>query len=341
MWVVCGNSRVRGHELSRSLSRIEVTGREVRVILTLDLLDLQGVSGLGPSRVSYEQLDASIEQVFGLVKQHFHVRAPGEPLTLTLERYELVEDGHVLEMEIREVFASDVSRMDLTSTLHTIAIRPDHHHLATIQFGGRSNQVVLDRGAEKASFDAAGAGLQDTFMSFVLLGIKHIVTGYDHLAFLLCLLIAAPTVRSLIRVVTAFTIGHSVTLALATFNLVVLPSRLVETAIALSIAYIAVENLLSIRPIDRSRVVFLFGLVHGLGFANILREMHLPPSGVAISLFSFNIGVELGQIAFVLLAYPVTLSIASLPFRATVRQAVSVSVMCLSVYWVIQRAFFG
>ena len=113
---------------------------------------------------------------------------------------------------------------------------------------------------------------------------EHIITGYDHLAFLLLLVLAATSVRSLVVIVTSFTIAHSVTLGLATFDIVVLPGRLVESAIALSIAYVALENLLRVRALPRHYVTFLFGLLHGFGFSNVLREMELPRSDLALSL---------------------------------------------------------
>ena len=141
----------------------------------------------------------------------------------------------------------------------------------------------------------AGAGLRD----FVRLGVEHILTGWDHLAFLLALLVAARGVLSLLGVVTAFTLAHSLTLALAAFDVVVLPGRLVEAAIAASIVFAGLDGLLR-EPHTPWMAAFGFGLVHGLGFAGFLRETFLGAPSKLVALLGFNLGVELGQLAFVL-----------------------------------------
>ena len=127
--------------------------------------------------------------------------------------------------------------------------------------------------------------------SFFLLGIEHILTGYDHLLFLLALILRGGNLWSLFKIITAFTIAHSITLALAALNIVMLPERLVEATIALSIAYVAAENLFMRKAVShRWAVSFLFGLVHGFGFSNVLRELGLPKEGLLWSLLNFNLG---------------------------------------------------
>jgi hypothetical protein len=179
-----------------------------------------------------------------------------------------------------------------------------------------------------------------TFWRFTRLGVEHIFTGYDHLAFLLGLLVATTTLGSLVKIVTSFTLAHSITLALATFNLVALPSRLTESLIAVSIGYIAAENLLDFRAMKRYYVTFLFGLVHGFGFSTVLRDMELPRSSLALSLFSFNFGVEIGQITFVLLIFPLVQDLVKSGWNR-LKPAVSAGIACLAVYWFVQRAFMG
>ena len=151
---------------------------------------------------------------------------------------------------------------------------------------------------------------------------------------------ATATLGSLVKIITSFTIAHSITLALATFSVVVLPSRLTESLIALSIAYVAAENLLDFRAMKRYYITFLFGLVHGFGFSSVLREMDLPKSGLALSLFSFNLGVEIGQITFVLLIFPLVQDLVKSGWTR-LKPAVSIGVACLAIYWFVQRAFLG
>src|SRR6185503_11254312 len=138
-----------------------------------------------------------------------------------------------------------------------------------------------------------------TFAGFLKLGVEHIWTGYDHLMFLFALLLVCPDFKSAIQVVTFFTVAHSITLAFATLNLVWVSGRVVEPAIAASIVYVGVENLIrSEGPKGRWLITFLFGLIHGFGFASILRDLGVASSttGVTVPLVAFNLGVEAGQI---------------------------------------------
>jgi hypothetical protein len=153
---------------------------------------------------------------------------------------------------------------------------------------------------------------------FLLLGVEHIFTGYDHLLFLLALLLMsgltmtnAPAERGrrgllhLLAIVTSFTVAHSITLIVAALEWVALPPRIVESGIALTIVVVSVENILRRQARHRWLLTFAFGLVHGFGFAHVLREIGLPRGGLILSLLSFNVGVELGQVAVVALLYPV------------------------------------
>jgi hypothetical protein len=205
---------------------------------------------------------------------------------------------------------------------------------------GILHEAILDSRTREATFTGVKTTKLQTLWRFVRLGVEHIFTGYDHLAFLLGLLVATATLGSLVKIITSFTIAHSITLALATFNLVILPTRLTESLIALSIGYVATENLLDFRAMKRYYITFLFGLVHGFGFSNVLREMDLPKSSLALSLFSFNAGVEIGQITFVLLIFPLVQDLVSSGWKR-LKPAVSIGVACLAVYWFVQRAFLG
>ncbi len=136
-------------------------------------------------------------------------------------------------------------------------------------------------------------------------GIEHIVTGYDHLCFLFALILWAHRVWPVVKIVTAFTISHSITLSLAALNIFTLPSSLTEALIAASIIFVAAENFWS-RDVDtRWRNTFLFGFIHGFGFASALTEMGVPQGGVVPALAAFNIGVEAGQIAIVMAVLPI------------------------------------
>lgn len=160
-------------------------------------------------------------------------------------------------------------------------------------------------GDDEAEDGEHAAGSSDAFRRFFELGVEHIWTGYDHLLFLFGVLLGGGGLRRLAAIVTSFTVAHSITLALAALGIVQLPSGPVEVVIALSIVYVAMENILGWTGDRRALVTFAFGLIHGFGFAGILAETGLPPGGVALPLLAFNLGVEAGQLVVLLIVVPV------------------------------------
>lgn len=186
----------------------------------------------------------------------------------------------------------------------------------------------------------------EVFKSYLILGFEHILLGYDHLLFVLALLLLVPSFKSLLLTITSFTIAHSITLGLASLDLVTLPSSPVEAVIALSIIFLAREFLQVINGIDSLTakypwsVSFTFGLLHGFGFAGALAEIGFPQQNLFTALLSFNIGVELGQIAFVLgclLLYYVTKAIGLAKYTKPQRQVVSYTIGGISSFWLIER----
>jgi hypothetical protein len=145
----------------------------------------------------------------------------------------------------------------------------------------------------------------DAAALYLVLGYQHILPlGFDHILFVLSLFLLSPKLKPVLLQATAFTIAHSVTLALAMYQLIAVPGKIIEPLIALSIMYVALENILSPRlKTSRIGIVFLFGLVHGLGFAGALGSLGLPQNAYLLSLVMFNVGVELGQLTVILLAY--------------------------------------
>jgi hypothetical protein len=179
--------------------------------------------------------------------------------------------------------------------------------------------------------------------SFLALGVEHILGGYDHLAFLAAVLLAAGSFLAAVKALTAFSAAHSLTLALSALDLVRLPPAVVEPLIALSIAYVGFENLARPAPGGRWRLTFAFGLVHGLGFAGALRDVGLgsSPGETATALLAFNAGVELGQVAVAAVAFPV---LAGLRPRAGSRLAFSAgsaAIAALGLYWLATRTFLA
>jgi hydrogenase/urease accessory protein HupE len=173
------------------------------------------------------------------------------------------------------------------------------------------------------------------------MGIEHILTGYDHLCFLLALLVVS-RLRPLIAIVTSFTIAHSITLMLAAFEVVRLPSRFIECSIAVTIVYVGVENICRTKFAHRWMLTFFFGLIHGFGFANSLDPQELPAQAKAKCLVVFNLGVEVGQLAVVLALLPLSLAIAKWKHGPRAKLAISIVVALLGLAWFLDRVFaFG
>ena len=192
------------------------------------------------------------------------------------------------------------------------------------------------------ALEKAPAG--NVFLYYLKLGYMHILPyGFDHILFVTGLCLLSKKINVILWQATAFTVAHSITLALSMKNVIVAPSAVVEPVIALSILFIAVENLLVTKlSAWRVLIVFMFGLIHGLGFASALNEIGLPPNKFFLSIFSFNIGVELGQIIVILTVF----ALAVIPFRNIINYKkrivypLSILIATIAFYWTIQRVFF-
>ena len=205
-------------------------------------------------------------------------------------------------------------------------------------------QVVIDASADPLEIDLKDApsngGPFPTFRQFTGLGVEHILQGYDHLLFLLVLLLAGGGFSAAVRIISSFTLAHSITLALATLNYIHLPGRFVEPLIALSIVYVGIENLFARDFQHRWRITFVFGLIHGLGFASVLQDLGLNGSAsqIMVPLLSFNLGVEMGQISIVLLTLPFLHWLRKRPlFVLRYAPVCSILVSLIGSFWFLKR----
>lgn len=325
-----------------------------------------------PGRIAVEWTfaRADIESLVPLDTNGDGQISPEEEATAgpTLEK--LAMDACALRVDDRLVQArAPVVRLDTTNNVHlsTVFDAPSsgtpalqstlfnrlprgHRQFITVldPAGSVLKEMLLDWGLDTITLpenhgleDAAGRPEQHTFADFLKLGVEHIVTGYDHLLFLFALLMMAPGFRQAAAIVTSFTLAHSITLGLATLDVVTIPGRIVEPLIAASIVYVGLENLLKPGAMrGRWRLTFVFGLIHGFGFAGVLRELGVGsgPAGIALPLFSFNLGVEAGQIAIAALALPALFWARRFPaFIQRAAPASSWLVLALGGWWLVER----
>ena len=229
--------------------------------------------------------------------------------------------------------------------------------LLRVDLPGNQSSVIFSPGRPEALVGSGEGGVLAVFKRYVVEGVWHIWIGIDHVLFLLSLLLLAPLVPArrkvtqwrgetqirpavldVLAVVTAFTVAHSITLGLSVLELLKPPADLIEPAIALSVVAAAVNNLLGRSSLKRWRLAFVFGLIHGFGFANVLLDLGLPGHQLALALAGFNIGVELGQIAIVLVFIPLAWLLRNtLFYRWGVVVAGSAAIALLGLAWTLQR----
>jgi hydrogenase/urease accessory protein HupE len=228
-------------------------------------------------------------------------------------------------------------------------VDPAARHVALIATESGDRELALDKNAPEIALTGAAPSLLQVIGRFVQAGIEHIFLGYDHIAFLLAVILWGQRLWPLVKVVTAFTIAHSITLSLAALQIFTIPSAIVEPAIAASIIFVAAENFFS-RDVDRRwPVTFVFGLVHGFGFASALSEIGLPANALVPALAAFNIGVEIGQIVIVALIFPLLLLSDRIGRRKAVNKerhpalvySCSVVILVLGLYWLAERTVFA
>ena len=182
-----------------------------------------------------------------------------------------------------------------------------------------------------------------TIIEYLILGVEHIVPkGLDHILFIIGIFFYALKFKPLLLQVTMFTLAHSITLILASFNLIFIPASIVEPLIALSISYVAIENIFQKRStLLRYFIIFIFGLIHGLGFAFVLGDIGLNTSQLVLSLISFNVGVEIAQIAIIILASVIFIIPSRQSwYRMFLQIPISVIISLIGLYWFIERVFF-
>jgi hydrogenase/urease accessory protein HupE len=308
--VLLASGDAEAHELG--LSRGEYAWQEGKVLVAVTFARRELVASLpwlassdGASLVVFEE---QRDRLGGWLVARLSITADGKPCAGSFDGMRFDGDGVALalaytcpvdakELRIEARFVSELGR--------------GHRHLVRLESGNRQSETVAT--AKSLSFvlrprgDAQPAK-QIGLGTYVRLGVEHIVTGYDHLLFLLGLVLLGRPIRSLVGAITAFTVAHSITLALAAFDVWSPSPRFVEPCIALSIAYVGIENWFVSDARGRWRITFPFGLVHGFGFAGALREIAVPRPQVPMALFGFNLGVEVGQIAVLAVLLPVVLA---------------------------------
>ncbi|KAA9009147.1 HupE/UreJ family protein [Histidinibacterium aquaticum] len=328
MLLVIFGTLASAHEVMPSIAQMERQGDELVFSVESTIegfvagVDLDGLedTNAAANAEAYDDLralepDALAERFrdyFPEMAENITVRADGTDLPLELQSVEVPEVGDTDQP--RQSLFTFTAELPEGAERVEVGWAPEYGDLVLRQNGVEEPyDAFLQSGAISDPIDLAGGnqpGGWETFFEYIPVGVDHIVPlGLDHILFVLGLFFLAPRLGPLLWQVSAFTLAHTITLALAALGYVSVPGSIVEPLIALSIVYVAVENVLRTGALSpwRPAVIFCFGLLHGLGFASVLAEFGLPQSAFIPALVGFNIGVEIGQLAVIAVAYLIVL----------------------------------
>ena len=355
-------SSAHAHDLSKSYLSLAFESNQLTGQWDVPLKDLQTVVPLDADHdgfVTWDELNARYTNATTYIFAHLKISIDGHPVTCRILNTEpAVEDftdGTYVEIPFAIENIPDPKTIELNYQLF-FDVNSLHRGLMRLQYGDKTESTVFSPDKTTQSFVIGVSSPGRQFLAFLREGIFHIWTGYDHILFLLALLLPAvlhreggkwqgvpalrPAFFNVLKIVTAFTAAHSLTLSLAALQVVRLPSRLTESAIAFSVVLAAANNLW---PVVRERgwiVAFFFGLVHGFGFANALADLGLVHSALALTLVGFNLGVEVGQLAIVIVFLPVAFALRNSWFyQKPLLRFGSALIILVAATWFAERVF--
>lgn len=349
------------HVASNGFLVANVNGQDMSGSVELAVRDVElavGVDANRDGKVTWGELRDAEPQLARYLAQHVFFAAQGQECRVSFDALEVNDrvDGSYAWLPFKARCPAGVRQLTIRYTVMD-GIDPSHRGLLTLTAATAVQTGVLGGAGERTAFAVLAPSSSRAFVEYFHAGIWHILSGIDHLLFLLSLLLPAvllrrgrqwepvpqarPALISIFKVVTAFTLAHSLTLTLAALNIVRLPSRLTESVIAGSIIIAALNNIFPIVTETRARIAFAFGLLHGFGFASVLADMGLPQGARLVSLIAFNLGIETGQLAVVLAIMPLIYGLRSGAFyRRALMPWGSAAIAAVALVWLVQRAIF-
>lgn len=348
------------HKPSDSYLTLNVSGATVEGQWDIALRDLDFAIGLdqdGNGALTWGEIRARHRDIAAYALGRLTLANAGArcPITAGLQQVDNHSDGVYSVLHFSALCNAPIESIDVDYHL-LFDLDPQHKGLLHLQSGTQASTAIFSPGSAHQTLVLRGASTMAQFRDYVVTGIWHIWNGFDHILFLLSLLLPAvlkivghqhrpsdsfkASFFDVLKIVTAFTLAHSITLTLATFQVITLPSRWVESAIAVSVILAALNNLLPLFQGKRWMVAFAFGLIHGFGFASVLTDLELPQSALLLALVGFNLGVEIGQLAIVSVFLPLAYAIRKTTFyRSAVFTAGSSVIVLIATVWLVERVF--
>jgi hypothetical protein len=348
------------HKPSDSYLAIRVEGSNLSGQWDIALRDLDFAIGLddsGDGDITWGEVKAHHADIAAYSLARLKLRS-GEaecPARATEFLVDDHSDGAYSVMRFEARCPDEVTTLEIVYSLFA-DLDPQHRGLLRLEHGTGTRTAIFGPERATQSFELAKISALTQFVDYAREGVWHIWIGFDHILFLLSLLLPAvlvleggrwqavarfpPAFWEVFKIVTSFTVAHSITLSLAALGVISLPSRLVESAIATSVVLAALNNVFPLVHGRRWMVAFAFGLIHGFGFASVLRDLGLPQGALLIALVGFNLGVEVGQLAIVSAFLPVAYGLrASWFYRRLVFVGGSIAIAAVAGIWLVERAF--
>ncbi|WP_161805207.1 HupE/UreJ family protein [Sporosarcina globispora] len=316
--------------------------KKLHVVLYVDYFEMGRLIDFGVSPgAPVAQLSKVLEEKRGLmteyISSHFEILLDGERV-----------EGSVISTDVEKRKDRDYAKifMDfpITSLDSSIQIHyniffddndPMHRNIMTYKLGKENGQFVFQAGERE--FQVGKESIFSQITRFIKLGFHHIMIGFDHILFVIALVMGTRKFSDILKVITVFTIAHSITLGLSAMKFLNLPPEIIEPLIALSIAYVAVESILGFSSKFRFGVVFIFGLIHGIGFAGALQLDNQITWQTLLSIFSFNLGVEVGQALIITLLFPLLLYIRKFKWSLYLHGATTIWILGMGLFWYFNR----
>ena len=351
---------VHAHKPSDSYLILRAAGSSVSGQWDIALRDLEyaiGVDANGDGEITWGELKARHADIAAYAMARLSVAADGKscPLTAGEQLVDNHSDGAYTVIKFSADCGAEIRKLEARYSLF-FDFDTQHKGLLRLESASGTQSGVFAADRQTQQFVLSEASLLGQFLTFIREGIWHIWIGFDHILFILSLLLpsvleyrerrwqaapkAVPVFWDVLRVVTAFTVAHSITLSLAALEVVSLPSRLVEATIAASVVLAALNNLFPLVLGRRWIVAFCFGLIHGFGFASVLADLGLPQDALLLALVGFNLGVEAGQLCIVGAFLPLAFLVrGSALYRKGMMYGGSALISLIALIWFCERAF--
>lgn len=347
------------HKPSDSYLSLKLDGNKIAGQWDIALRDLDFALGLDANadgQITWGEVRSKHQEITAYALSRLQIRH-AEQVCPNLIQEHLIDDhtdGAYAVLRFSAQCSANIEQLQIQYGLF-FDIDPQHKGLLRLQAGEHTSTVIFGVERPTQNLSVQHANKLQQFLDYARDGVWHIWIGYDHILFLLALLLPAVVVRKerqwqavaafapaffeVLKIVTAFTIAHSITLSLATLDIIALPSRLVESTIAASVILAALNNIYPLFRERRWMMAFIFGLIHGFGFASVLGDLGLPQNTLVLALVGFNLGVEAGQLAIVALFLPATFLIRHTMFyRRVVLYGGSAVIALLATIWFLERA---